>query len=112
MGNPADRRRSARVEVLGRIHGQAVTPDVPIVVREISLGGMSVETAQGFPVASTCDFLLMLGDGSAVDLLGKIVYSRATTEGGRSFYVSGIRFVDHDDRDPDNPVGGLLDKVS
>lgn len=111
MNSPSERRRSARVEVLGKIQGQAVSLGLPVVVREISLGGMSVETPWAFPVGSVCDFLLTLGDGSAVDLLGKVVYSRPATEDGRTFHVSGIQFVDQDDRDPDNPIGGIIEKV-
>jgi len=112
MSDPADRRRSTRVEVLGKIQGQAVTVDVTVLVREISLGGMSIDTPKPFKVGSACDFFLTLGDGAGVELLGKVVYSRATVEDGRTFYVSGIQFIDRDDRDPGNPVGGLIQKVS
>ena len=111
MSNPADRRRSARVEVLGKIRGQVVSLDVSVLVREISLGGMSIETPTAFTVGSACDFFLTLGDGAGVELLGKVVYSRATIEDGRTFYVSGIQFLDQDERAPETPVGGLIKQV-
>jgi len=112
MSNPAERRTSPRVEVLGKMRGQVVSMDVPVAVREISLGGMSIETQQGFQVGSVQDFYLTLGDGSGVELMGRIVYSRLTTDATRNFYVSGIQFVDGHDEQPDHPVDGLIRRVS
>ncbi|HEX5071454.1 MAG TPA: PilZ domain-containing protein [Vicinamibacterales bacterium] len=112
MANPADRRRSARVEVLGRIQGQVVSLDVPIQVREISLGGMSVETPRPFPVGSVNVFMLTLGDGAGIDVAGRIVYSRPSADANRKFFVSGIQFIDQDDRNPTAPVSGLVTKIS
>jgi Tfp pilus assembly protein PilZ len=112
MANPADRRSSTRVEVLGRIQGQVVSLDVPVLVREISLGGMSVETPQAFPVGSVNIFLLTLGDGAGIDVAGRIVYSRPSSDADRQFFVSGIQFVDQDDRNPEMPVSGLITKAT
>ena len=70
--NPADRRRSARVVTLGRLRGAITSLGTPLVVREISLGGMSVETVNSFPVGSVNEFLLTLGDGAGVEVLGKV----------------------------------------
>ena len=109
MSHPSDRRRSPRVEVLGRIQGQVASLDIPVRVREISLGGMSIESQDAFEVGGVKDFLLTLGDGAGVELLGKIVYSRPMTEARRNFYVSGIQFVDGGESDSHGPVGGLID---
>jgi hypothetical protein len=111
MANPADRRRSTRVEVVGRVQGQVAALDLPIVVREISLGGMSVETARAFEVGSIQIFLLTLGDGSGVDVAGKVVYSRPSNDAHRQFFISGIQFIDHDDLNPSTPVGGLMNRI-
>ena len=111
MTNPADLRRSPRVEVLGKIQGQIVSLDVPVQVREISLGGMSFETEQSFPSGTVQEFMLTLGDGSGIELTGRIVYSRLTTDGGRTFYVTGVQFVDEDTPSTGSPVGGLIDRV-
>lgn len=110
MKNPADRRRSPRVEVLGKLQGQVVSLDVPIRVREISLGGMSIETQQGFSTGAVQEFLLTLGDGSSVELSGRVVYSRLTTDAERTFYVSGIQFVDENET-AEASVGGIIDRV-
>jgi PilZ domain-containing protein len=112
MANSADRRRSARVEVLGRIQGQVVSLDVPIQVREISLGGMSVETPEAFPVGSVNVFMLTLGDGAGIDVAGRIVYSRPSADADRHFFVSGVQFIDQNDSHPETPVGGLVTKVT
>ena len=112
MSDPANRRRSTRVEVLGKIQGQAVCVDVTVLVREISLGGMSIETPKPFSVGSNCDFFLTLGDGAGVELTGRIVYSRATMESGRAFFVSGIQFVEPGANDPASQVPGLIEKVT
>lgn len=89
-----DRRRSPRVEILGRLHGHAVSLDLPLAVREVSLGGMSMVTAMPFPVGAIHEFSLTLGDGAAVNLNGRVVYSRElSTPDGELRFVSGIEFV-------------------
>lgn len=110
MRNPAERRRSPRVEVLGKLQGQIVSLDVTVKIREISLGGMSIETQQGFLPGVVQDFMLTLGDGSSVELTGRVVYSRLTTDAARTFYVTGIQFVD-DGETTETSVGGIISKV-
>lgn len=111
MSSPADRRRSTRVEVLGKIHGQVVSLDVALVVREISLGGMSIETPKAFTVGAIESFLLTLGDGAGVEVHGRVVYSKPASEEKPEVFVTGIQFVD-DDKITDAPVGGLITKLS
>ena len=60
----SERRRSTRIEILGRLHGRVVSLDVPVRVREISLGGMAIETAVSFAEGAVHDFRLRLGDGT------------------------------------------------
>jgi Tfp pilus assembly protein PilZ len=110
MNNP-DRRRSARVEVLGQIQGRLVSLETPVTVREMSLGGMSIETPTAFEAGSTSDFLLTLGDGAGIEVAGKIVYSRPIDGAGKPRYLSGVQFVDQDDRDPHTSVGGLMTRI-
>ena len=106
MSQPSDRRRSPRVAVLGKVQGSAVSGDVRIVVREMSLGGMSIETPTAFEVGAVTDFLLTLGDGAGIEVFGKTVYTRKL-DGAR--VLSGIQFVDQDDAHP--PVGGMISKL-
>jgi hypothetical protein len=36
-----ERRRAPRVEVLGRMQGRLLSANAPVVVREVSLGGLN-----------------------------------------------------------------------
>jgi hypothetical protein len=99
------------MEMLGRVHGQAVSLDVPLVVREISLSGMSIEAPVPFPLDATHEFRLTLGDGSTVLLRARVVYCRPAKGGIPPLYVCGMHFVD------DEPVTGqsvsdFMDRIS
>ena len=96
----SERRRSPRMEMLGRVHGQAVSLDVPLTVREISLGGMSVEAPVPFPIDAIHEFRLTLGDGSTVLLRARVVYCKPARAAHGPSYVCGMHFVD------DEPVTG------
>jgi hypothetical protein len=107
-----ERRRSPRIEILGRLHGHAVSLDVPVVVREISLGGMALETTFPFPAGAVHEFRLTLGDGSQVVLNGRVMHSRNTAEPGRPpQYVTGIQFVDDEPTGGDSSVGDIIDRL-
>ncbi len=96
-----DRRSAARLEILGRVHGQAVSLGVPVTVREISLGGMAIETPVPFPLGAVHEFRLTLGDGSTVLLRAQVVHCRPVgAAGAPPQFVSGMHFVD------DEPITG------
>ena len=111
MTTNRDRRRSPRLELLNRIHGHITSLDTPVVVREISLGGMSLQTVSVLPVGSMHEFRLTLGDGSTVLLRGRVLRSTRAGTGESTFYISGIQFVDDEAADGAS-VGGLIDKLS
>jgi hypothetical protein len=89
-----ERRHSPRVEILGRHHGHSVAFDGPVLVREISLGGMAVETDIPLVAGAVHEFLLTLGDGSTVELVGRVMHCRPVSDEGIPSHVSGIQFVD------------------
>ena len=105
-----DRRRSPRIELLGRLHGHVVSLDVPVIVREISLGGMAVETTFSFPVGVVHEFRLTLGDGAHVVLRGQARHSRQVSGRGETF-VTGFQFVDEDTTGHPGAVGDLIDQI-
>lgn len=106
-----DRRTSPRIEILGRVHGQAVSLGVPVTVREISLGGMAIETPVPFPMDAVHEFRLTLGDSSTVLLRGKVVHCRtAAAASGPPLYLSGLAFVD-DEPVTGQGVGDLIDRI-
>lgn len=92
-----ERRRSPRVDLVGELQGELVSLEMPVRVREISLGGMSVETNKPFDVESRHSFMLTLGDGSGVYVLGRVAYSRRIVGPDTVAFVSGIQFLDDED---------------
>ena len=109
MTTGTERRRSPRVELMGRVHGQLISADLPVVVREISLGGMSIQTSDSFQVGSVLNFVLTLGDGAGVLVAGRVVYSRLLDGAIPTVYVSGLEFVDADTGD--SGVPDLVERV-
>jgi hypothetical protein len=106
-----DRRHSPRIEILGRLHGYTVAFDVPVLVREISLGGMSVETEMSLADGAVHEFLLTLGDGSTVELTGRVMHCRQVADLGEpERYVSGIQFVD-DQPPAEPPTEGIIERL-
>ncbi|HUL73815.1 MAG TPA: PilZ domain-containing protein [Vicinamibacterales bacterium] len=107
-----ERRRSPRIEILGRVRGHIVSLDAPVVVREMSLGGMAMETAFPFDVGSIHEFRLELGDGSWVMLQGQVRHSRnVAVAGAPPLYVTGIQFVDQAPPEGATTVADLIDKI-
>jgi hypothetical protein len=105
-----ERRRSPRVEMLGRLSGQSLSLDGPLKVVEMSLGGMAVETSFEMTVGSRREFRLTLGDGAIVQLVGRVRHSRrALMSAEPALYISGIEFVDEEPSDMD-VVPGLLSR--
>jgi hypothetical protein len=103
-----DRRSSPRVEMMGRMQGRTVALGLSVHVREISLGGMSVETAEPFELNSVHQFNLTLGDGATIRLTGRVLRTaRVATEGHLVHFVSGIQFIDDE-----NDVAGIIQKAN
>jgi hypothetical protein len=106
-----DRRRSPRIEILDRIHGHIAAFNVKVVVREMSLGGMSIETPFAFPIGAEHEFRLELGDESTVLLRGRVVRCiEVPGEDGAVAHRAAIQFLD-DEPDTDDGVSGLLDRI-
>jgi hypothetical protein len=107
-----DRRRTPRVEILGRLHGRVVSLDVAVTVRELSLGGLAIETDAPFPVGAVHEFNLTLGDGSTVLLQGRVMHSRNVAPSGEpAVYVTGVQFIDEEPPDADTTVEDILKKI-
>lgn len=107
-----DRRRAPRVEILGRLQGREVSLDTPVIVREISLGGMSIESGLVFSVGDVHEFLLTLGDDSQVPLRGRVLHSQETiTADGKTMFLVGLQFIDEDDPSDPRAVPGIIDQL-
>ena len=107
-----DRRRSPRIELLGRLHGHSVSLDLPVRVVQISLGGMAIETAVSFPVGAMHLFRLTLGDDSTTELVGRVMHSRNTApEGATPVFTTGVQFVEGDGDESGGALGDLINRV-
>jgi hypothetical protein len=104
---PSERRRAPRVQILGRLHGRIVTVDAPVEIREISLGGMSLESEIAFPVGAVHQFELFLGDGATVAVSAQARHSRQVDSVSPVRYLTGFQFID-EDPNPDGQVTKLV----
>ena len=103
-----DRRRSPRVQIFGKLHGQLVAVDVPITVTEISLGGLSLETPIEFPVGIVHEFSLTLGDGSLVTVRGRVAHCRRILmQDDSQNYAVGVQFIDDEAAEIDAVISSI-----
>lgn len=92
MSNP-DGRSSERVPLLGGIRGEIVVFQ-PMVVREISKVGVSVETRFPLQIDSLHDIRLTLGDKSVV-MKGRVVHAHLSdVDQENVVYRIGLEFVE------------------
>ena len=91
------KRDSKRVELLGALHAEVMVFQ-PCAVREISHGGMQVETGLPLQLDSLHDFRLTLGDQSVV-VKGRIAHSRISdVDQDIITYRSGVEFIEPPER--------------
>lgn len=106
-----ERRRSPRVELLGLVSGRLLRPGTPIVVRDMSLGGLATETPFPFERGTIQELQLTLGDGAAVDLRARVMHCRnIAAEGEQPRYFTGFQFVDDDEGT--SALGGIFDTAN
>ena len=93
MSSSPDKRDTERLPILGDLLAD-MTVSAPLRVREVSLGGVSVETAFRLAVDSLHDIRLTLGDRSVV-VKGRVVHSRVCdVDQDVVMYSSGLEFVE------------------
>jgi len=92
-----DRRTAPRVETHDRVRGRILTLDAEIRIREISLGGLSLESAVEFPVGAVHQFELVLGDGATVAVSAEARYCRPASPGHGQRFIAGFQFVEATD---------------
>lgn len=92
-----DRRRSARVDLLAELQGHVVTLDDTVVVRQLSDGGLTIETTAPLSPHVAHDFRLTVDDRSAI-VHARVRHSRVQVSGDTVAYLSGLEFVDPSDQ--------------
>src|ERR1051326_6466979 len=109
----AESRRAPRLELMERIHGHLTSLDIEVQVREIGLGGLSIEAPLRFPTGAIHEFRLTLGDGSKVMVRGRVAHSTARTDeqSGAPIFLTGFEFLE--EQVPDSqPIEKLVERVA
>jgi hypothetical protein len=93
-----NKRDSERIELAGGLGGEVMVFQ-PMLIRQISKGGMQVET--GFPLQldSLHDFRLTLAGGRSVVVKGRVAHSRISdVDQDVVRYRSGVEFIEPSER--------------
>ncbi|HXD72886.1 MAG TPA: PilZ domain-containing protein [Vicinamibacterales bacterium] len=97
MGRIEDRRDNDRIEILGELNGEVMVFQ-PVIIKEISPGGVQVESAFPLQLDSLHDFRLALGDRMIV-IKGRVAHcSISDVEQETVIYRSGIEFIEPSER--------------
>ncbi len=92
-----DKRDTERVSILGELQGEMMVFQ-PMLIKEISRGGATVETRFPLHLNSLHDLRLMLGTKSVV-VKGRVVHSRISdVDQDIVTYRTGLEFVELSDR--------------
>lgn len=92
-----EKRDTDRIPILGELHGEVMVLE-PMTIKEISSGGIQVETGFSLPLDSLHDFRLTLGSRSVI-VKGRVAHcSVADVDQDVVVYRSGIEFIELSER--------------
>src|SRR5262249_18258251 len=93
----SEKRDRERIPILGELHGEVMVFE-PMAIKEISHGGVQVETGVPLQLDSLHDFRLTLGDRSVI-VKGRVVHcSISDVDQDVVVYRSGVEFVEPSER--------------
>ena len=102
-------RDEERIQILGELHGEAMVFQ-PMAIKEISRGGVQVETTFPLQLDSLHEFRLTLGDRSII-VKGRVAHcSISDVDQELVTYRSGIEFVEPSDR-VYSVISGFIDAI-
>jgi c-di-GMP-binding flagellar brake protein YcgR len=87
-----ERRRTTRIEIVQHVGGLVVPLRAHLRVREMSLGGMLIETTAELSPMGIHEFRLELSDGGETLVRGHIVHGRFEVKHGGVMYTLGVEF--------------------
>ena len=92
-----NKRDTERIELLGTLQGEVMVFQ-PTAIRQMSKGGMQVETVYPLQLDSLHDFRLTLGDRSII-VKGRVAHSRISdVDQEIVIYRSGVEFIEPSER--------------
>ncbi len=68
-------------------------------VKLISLSGMLIQTEEPLKTESRLPMVLALSDDNRANLIGRVVICQKKEEGGRTYYETGVEFMDVAEKD-------------
>jgi hypothetical protein len=92
-----DKRETERISILGELYGEIMIFQ-PMLIRELSRGGATIETRAPLTLNSLHDVRLTLGSKSVI-VKGRVVHARISdVDQDIVTYRSGIEFVEPSER--------------
>ena len=109
-----ERRRAPRVRVRMRVPASFLTSSLPILIRNISVGGVLVESSEPFPVGATHQLCLAAHDaGQPPVMTAQSVYCQQELHlDGTPTFLTGFAFVAPYDLHAQRVVFELVDQVT
>lgn len=92
-----NKRDAERIQILGELHGEVMVFQ-PMAIKQISRGGVQIETAFPLQLDSLHEIRLALGDTSVV-LKGRVAHcSISDVDQELVTYRSGVEFIEPSER--------------
>lgn len=90
---PFERRHSPRLQILEDLHGRIVPLGLDITIRDISMGGFSVESPVQFPVGAVHRFRFNLDNERLLTVVARVVHSRPIVTDRGPAHRTGLQFI-------------------
>lgn len=98
---------------MGRLLGLLIAFDLPVRVRDVSLGGFSVETVEPLAVGSEQDVRFMAEDDWTTEIRARSLHCRpSVATDGTPRYVTGFEFLLEHATDASRRARQLVAKVT
>ena len=108
-----ERRKHPRFAAAGRLAGHLVERNLPVRVRDIGLGGFSVETMEPLPAGGEHKVRFISHDDWSTILPAKLANCRPScADDGSPLFVSGFAFLNDETPETKRTVAVLLEKVT
>jgi len=111
--NWTERRRTPRFEALGRVVGHLIREDLPVRVRDVGLGGFSVETMEPMETGAEHLVRFVAEDDWSATLAARSAHCHPScADDGSPLFVTGFAFVEAHKPDTRRTVETLVEKVT